>query len=71
MEGLDDPNIEVDKGLWVDLNIYALTRQLSFSQEFVFTHGYCPDCVTHYQERMSAYRLPNVEEQCNAERFKL
>jgi hypothetical protein len=57
----DDTNMEVGKGLWVDLNTYALSRQLPLSHEFVFTHGYCPDCITHYHERMSAYCLSSVE----------
>jgi|APIni6443716594_1056825.scaffolds.fasta_scaffold170481_1 hypothetical protein len=66
----DDTNMEVGKGPWVDLNTYALSRQLPLSQEFVFTHGYCLDCITHYHERMLAYRLPNVEGVYVAERFK-
>jgi hypothetical protein len=64
----DDTNVEVGKGPWVDLNTYAVSRQLPLSHEFVFTHGCCLDCITHYHERMSAYRPPNVEEQCDAER---
>lgn len=48
--------MEVGKGAWVDLNTYAISRQLPLSHEFVFTHGYCPDCVAHYYERMATYR---------------
>jgi hypothetical protein len=67
----DDTNMEAGKGLWVDLNTYAVSRQLPLSYEFVFTHGYCLDCIAHFNERMEAYRPPNVERQCNAERIKL
>jgi hypothetical protein len=66
----DDTNMEVGKGPWVDLKTYAASRQLPLSHEFVFTHGYCPDCVTHYHERMSVYRLPSVEGEYVAERVK-
>jgi hypothetical protein len=29
---------------------------LPSSHGFVFSHGYCPDCVAHYDERLTAYR---------------
>ena len=58
----DDKNMEVGKGPWVDLNAYALSRQLPLSHGFVFTHGYCPDCVAHFDERMAAYRPTTVWE---------
>jgi len=48
--------MEVGKGPWVDLNTYAISRQLPLSHGFVFTHSYCPDCVAHYYERMATYR---------------
>jgi hypothetical protein len=52
----DDKNMEVGEGPWVDLNTYALNRQLPLSYGFTFSHGYCPDCVAHFNERMAAYR---------------
>ncbi|MGH7220067.1 MAG: hypothetical protein ACREI1_07040 [Nitrospiraceae bacterium] len=58
----DDKNMEVGEGPWVDLNIYSLSRQLPLSHEFVFTHGYCPDCVAHFDERLAAYRPTTVWE---------
>lgn len=35
----DDSNMEVGKGPWVDLSIYAISRQLPFSHGFIFSHG--------------------------------
>jgi hypothetical protein len=58
----DDKNREAGKGPWVDLNTYALSRQLPPSHGFVFSHGYCPDCVAHFDERMAAYRPTTVWE---------
>ena len=52
----DDTNREVGKGPWVDLNTYAISRAVPLGQRLVFSHGYCPDCVAHYDERMAAYR---------------
>ena len=52
----DDWNTEAGKGPWMDLSTYARRRQLSISHRFVFSHGYCPDCVAHFDERMAAYR---------------
>ena len=52
----DDKNMEAGGGPWVDLNTYASRRQLSLSHRFVFSHGYCPDCVAHFDERLAAYR---------------
>ena len=52
----DDQNMEVGEGIWVDLSTYAMSRQLPLSHGFVFTHGYCPECVAHFDERMAAYR---------------
>jgi hypothetical protein len=47
----DDTNIEVGKGPWIDLNTYALNQKLPLSRGFLFSHGYCPDCVAHFDER--------------------
>ena len=58
----DDKNMEVGKGPWVDLNTYAIRQQLPLSHGFAFTHGYCPDCAAHYDERMAAYRPRSVWE---------
>jgi hypothetical protein len=55
-------NRETGKGPWVDLNTYANSRQLPLSHGFVFSHGYCPDCVAHFDERMAAYRPTTVWE---------
>lgn len=52
----DDTNMETGKGPWVDLNTYSENRQLPRSHGFLFTHGYCPDCVAHYDERLAVYR---------------
>jgi hypothetical protein len=52
----DDRNMEVGGGPWVDLSTYAISRQLPLSHRFIFTHGYCPECVAHFDERMAAYR---------------
>lgn len=52
----DDTNVEVGTGPWVELRAYAISRQLPLSHRFVFTHGYCPECVAHFDERMAAYR---------------
>jgi hypothetical protein len=51
----DDTNMEGGTGSWVDLSIYAIRRKLPFNHGFVFSHGYCPDCVAHYDERLAAY----------------
>jgi hypothetical protein len=56
----DDKSLEAGKGPWVHLSTYALSRQLPLSHGFVFTHGYCPDCVAHFDERMAAYRSTTV-----------
>jgi hypothetical protein len=29
---------------------------LPLSHRFVYSHGYCPDCVAHFDERMAAFR---------------
>lgn len=50
----DDTNMEGGKGPWVDLSIYAISRKLPSS------HGYCPECVAHYDERLAAYRSTPV-----------
>ena len=52
----DDGNTATGKGPWMDLPTYAKSRQLPLSHRFVFSHGYCPDCVAHFDERMAAYR---------------
>ena len=51
----DDRNTEAGRGPWINLSTYASSRQLPLSHRFVFTHGYCPDCVAHFEERMAAY----------------
>lgn len=56
----EDKNSEVGTGPWVDLTTYALSRQLPLSYGFVFTHGYCPECVARFDERMAAYRPTTV-----------
>jgi hypothetical protein len=35
---------------------------LPLSHRFVFSHGYCSDCVAHFDERMTAYRRMTVWE---------
>ena len=51
----DEKNMEGGTGSWVELRAYAISRQLPPNHRFVFTHGYCPDCVAHFDERMAAY----------------
>ncbi len=55
----DDTGVEVGKGPWIDLSIYAIRRKLSLSHG-VLSHGYCPDCVAHYDERLAVYRSKPV-----------
>jgi len=52
----DDTNMKAGTGPWGDLSTYAISRKLPSSHGFVFSHGYCPDCVAHYDERLAAYR---------------
>jgi len=52
----DDKDKGVGKGPWVELNTYALRRQLPLTHGFLFSYGYCPDCVTHVDERMANQR---------------
>jgi hypothetical protein len=52
----DDRNMEAGKGPWMHLSTYAKSRQLPLSHRFVYSHGYCSDCVAHFDERMAAYR---------------
>ena len=52
----DDRNTAAGKGPWMHLDTYAKSRQLPLSHRFVYSHGYCPDCVAHFDERMAAYR---------------
>jgi len=56
----DDRNTAAGKGPWMNLTTYARSRQLPLSHRFVFSHGYCPDCVAHFDERMAAYRRTAV-----------
>jgi len=56
----DDKNMEGGMGSWVELRAYAISRQLPPNYRFVFTHGYCPECVAHFDERMAAYRRTTV-----------
>ncbi|HXC67546.1 MAG TPA: hypothetical protein VN638_09015, partial [Nitrospiraceae bacterium] len=37
-------------------------RHLPLSHRFVFSHGYCPDRVAHFEERMATYRQTTVWE---------
>jgi hypothetical protein len=69
----DDRNTEVGKGPWVDLNVYAISRQLQLplGHRIVFSHGYCPDCVAHFDERMAAYRPTTVWESLREEGRRL
>lgn len=64
----DDKGMELGQGPWVDLSIYANSRQLPLDHEFVFSHGYCSDCAAHYDERMAVYRVKSfgesLREQC-------
>jgi hypothetical protein len=52
--------MEAGTGPWVDLSTYAISRKLPSNHGFVFSHGYCPDCVAHYDERLAAYRSTSV-----------
>jgi len=52
----DDRNTAAGKGPWMDLTTYARSRQLPLSHRFVYSHGYCPDCVAHFDERMAVFR---------------
>lgn len=54
----DDRHTAAGKGPWMNLSTYARSRQLPLSHRVVFTHGYCPDCVANFEERMAAYRSP-------------
>jgi len=56
----DDRNTAAGKGPWMNLTIYARSRQLPLSHRFAFTHGYCPDCIAHFDERMAGYRSTTV-----------
>ena len=58
----DDRNTEPGKGLWGKLNTYAISRQLPLSHRFIFTFGYCPDCIAHFDERMAVSRQATVWE---------
>ncbi len=51
----DDTNVEAGTGPWLELSIYVIRRKLSLRQ-CVFSHGYCPECVAQYDERLAAYR---------------
>ena len=52
----DDRNTAPGKGPWMHLTTYAKSRRLPLSHRFIYSHGYCPDCVAHFEERMKAYR---------------
>ena len=56
----DDRKTAAGRGPWMNLSTYASSRQLPLSHRFVFTHGYCSDCVAHFEERMAAYRRTTV-----------
>lgn len=55
----DDKGVEIGKGPWVDLKTYTISRQLTPSHGFLFTHTYCVDCLAHFDERMATYRRIN------------
>ena len=67
----DDQNMEAGSGSWVDLKTYARNRQLPLNHGFVFSHGYCPDCVAHFDERMAAYRSKTLWESLRAAGYRL
>jgi len=52
----DDTNEEAGTGPWMNLSTFVIRRKLPLNHGFVFTHGYCPDCVAQYDERLAAYR---------------
>ena len=52
----DDTNMEAGTGPWMDLSVYLIRRKLRFSHRFVFSHGYCPECVAQYHERLKSLR---------------
>ncbi|MBH0179999.1 MAG: hypothetical protein HP491_19590 [Nitrospira sp.] len=52
----DDTGVEAGTGPWMDLGTYAESLQVPLSHESTFSHGYCPDCVAHFDERLAAYR---------------
>lgn len=56
----DDKNMEASKGPWVDLNTYAISRQLPLSHGFVFSYDCCHDCAAQVDERTAAYRPTTV-----------
>ena len=62
----DDRDTQAGKGPWIDLSTYAKSRQVPLSHRFVFSHGYCPDCVAHFDERMAAYRSRSAWESLRA-----
>jgi len=67
----DDRKTVTGKGPWMDLSTYARSRQLPFSHRFVYSHGYCPDCVAHYDERMATYRRTTVWKRLREEARRL
>ena len=48
--------MEAGTGPWMDLSVYLIRRKLRFSHGFVFSHGYCPECVAQYHERLKSLR---------------
>ena len=48
--------MEAGTGPWMDLSVYLLRRKVRFNHGFVFSHGYCPECVAQYNERLKSLR---------------
>jgi len=44
---------------------------LPLSHRFIFTFGYCPDCIAHFDERMAVSRQATVWESLREAVFRL
>ena len=40
----------------MNISVYLIRRKVPFSHGFVFSHGYCPECVVQYNERLKSLR---------------
>jgi len=56
----DDRHTESGKGPGMNLSTYPRSRQLPLSHRFIFSHGFCPECLVHYEGRMAVYRRTTV-----------
>lgn len=56
----DDKGVKIGEGPWVDLKTYARNRHLLPGQRFIFTHGYCIDCLALFYQRMAIRQPTNV-----------